>query len=469
MTGQVLIVDDERLTRETLEARLEDEGYAVWTAASPFEALEILEQQPVDVIITDLRMPSMDGLEFQRRVRQRWADPAIVFITAFGTVATAVEAMRAGAVDYLTKPFNTDELVIRLARLVQRQRELAEMKLLRLDAARCRQVGKIVFRSAAMGAVLDRVTAVADTDVAVLVEGETGTGKEVLAVAIHEASARAGGPFVAVNCAGLNPNLVESELFGHEAGAFTGAARQRKGRIEIAHGGTLFIDEVDDLSPEIQVRLLRFLNDRTFERVGGNKMLRGDVRVVCATKRSLPDLVRAGRFRDDLYYRINTVIIRLPALRERREDIIPLAEHFAAVQCEGRGQPAPTLAPDLLRALSVYDWPGNVRELMHAMEHAVAFARGAAVEPRHLPAQLTTTAVAAPLIELHLEGREQVSFSEVVSECERLLFEWALSRTAGNQVQAAEILHMPRTSFRSRMAVLRGGPRSERSGDPPEE
>jgi DNA-binding NtrC family response regulator len=379
MSGHILLVDDEKLTRETLDAELTDEGFQVSTTASPFEALEILDKHDIDVIITDLRMPSMDGLEFQRRVRQRGGDPAILFITAFGTVQSAVEAMRQGAVDYLTKPLDTEDLLIRLRRLVQRRRELSEIKLLRLDAARRHKLGKVVFHSAAMAAVIDRAMAVADTDVTVLLEGETGTGKEVVAVAIHEASSRAQGPFVAVNCAGLNPNLVESELFGHEAGAFTGASRQRKGRIEIAAGGTLFIDEVDDLTPEIQVRLLRFLNDRTFERVGGSKTLKGDTRVLCATKRSLPDLVRAGRFREDLYYRINTVVIVVPALRGRREDIIPLAEHFARVFTEARHPPKePQLSPELLHALRSYDWPGNVRELMHAMEHARArSARGA--------------------------------------------------------------------------------------------
>jgi DNA-binding NtrC family response regulator len=457
VNGRILVVDDERLIRETLDARLGDEGHEVRTAAGPFEALELLEAEDFDVIVTDLRMPSMDGLELQRRVRQRWPDTAFVFMTAFGTIATAVEAMREGAVEYLTKPLNTEELVIRLDRIVLRQREVAEIRRLRLDAARTSRVGGMVFRSAAMAAVLDRAVAVADTDVTVLVEGETGTGKEVLARVIHDASGRASGPFVAVNCAGLNPNLVESELFGHESGAFTGAQRQRKGRIETAAGGTLFIDEVDDLTPEIQVRLLRFLNDRTFERVGGSRMLKGDVRVLCATKKSLPELVRAGRFRDDLYYRINTVVVELPPLRARPEDIVPLAQHFAQQLHTGRGAAPIELAPDLLRALRAHDWPGNVRELAHAMEHAVAFAKGGTVEAKHLPARIAPPPTAAPIVELHLDGLDRVSFPVVVAECERLLFDWALKRAGGNQVQAAELLMMPRTSFRSRLAALRGG------------
>lgn len=456
--SRILIVDDEKLTRQTLEAQLQDEGFEVWTAENGFAALEILEGRDVNVIITDLRMPSMDGLEFQRRVRERWPDTAVVFMTAFGTVATAVAAMREGAADYLTKPLSSDELMIRIRRLVERQRDISEIRRLRSDAAHWQQqIGDLVYRSAAMRAVVDRVLAVGDSDTTVLLEGETGTGKEVLARVLHDCSPRSKNPFVAVNCTGLNPNLVESELFGHEAGAFTGATRQRKGRLEIAHGGTLLIDEVDDLTPEVQQQLLRFLNDRTFERVGGNRTHKSDVRVVCATKKSLGDLVRAGRFREDLYYRINTVIVAVPPLRSRREDIGPIAEHFAAKFFRDRGfDSVPSISPEAFHRLLAHEWPGNVRELMHAVEHAVTFCRGGTIEPRHLPPRLGEN-TPSPVVELHLEGLDAVSLADVLTDCEGRLLEWALTRAGGNQVQAAELLKLPRTTFRSRLAALRDG------------
>ena len=459
MKSHILIVDDEKLIRKTLEAQLCDEGYAVSAAENGFRALEILGRESIDVVITDLRMPSMDGLEFQRRLRAQWPETALIFMTAFGTVDSAVTAMREGAADYLSKPLNAEELLIRLERLVTRKGEIAEIKRLRSDAARQQQrLGDLLYRSPAMAAVAERLMAIVDTDVTVLVEGETGTGKELVARALHQSSPRAKGPFVVVNCTGLNPNLVESELFGHEAGAFTGATRQRKGRLESADAGTLLIDEVDDLSPEVQQRLLRFLNDRSFERVGGNRTMTSDVRVVCATKRSLTDLMREGRFREDLFYRINTVVIPLPPLRDRTEDILPLAEYFAGKFWKARGYSGdPEIGGEAIKILVSYDWPGNVRELLHAIEHAVAFCRGLPIEGRHLPASLSTVREDRR-IELNLAGIEDLSFTEVMANCERQLFDWALARAGGNQVQAAELLHLPRTTFRSRLAGLRSEP-----------
>jgi DNA-binding NtrC family response regulator len=257
---------------------------------------------------------------------------------------------------------------------------------------------------------------------------------------------------VTVNCAELNANLVESELFGHEAGAFTGAVRQRQGRFEHAFGGTLFIDEVDDLPSEIQVRLLRFLQDRTFERVGSSRTLHGDVRVLCATKHALEELVKAGRFREDLYYRVNTITLHLPPLRDRAADILPLAEHFAA-RFSQEGQ-APQLLPDTQRILLSHQWPGNVRELEHAIEHAVTFAHGADITPRHLPPHLQPSPE-RPLVSLHLENRSSVSFDGVIAECERELLDWALATTGGNQVQAAKLLDLSRTTLRGRLTALR--------------
>lgn len=456
MPARVLIVDDEKLTRATLEMELADEGYEVRTATNGFEAVAALEKESFEVVITDLRMPSMDGLEFLRITRQRWPATAVIFMTAFGTVATAVQAMREGAADYLTKPLNTEDLTIRLRRLIERRRDLEEIQRLRQEAAERRAIGGITYRSSVMEAAVQRALSVAESNATVLLTGETGVGKGLVARLIHDRSPRASGPFVTVNCAELNPNLVESELFGHEAGAFTGAVRQRQGRFEAAFGGTLFIDEVDDLPMEIQVRLLRFLQDRTFERVGSSKTLRGDVRILCATKRVLADLVAAGRFREDLYYRINTISIHLPALRERRRDIVPLAEHFAEEIARAAGHAeAPEILPETQRALLAHSWPGNVRELQHAMEHAVTFARGGPIGPEHLPPQLARPQPTGT-VSLTLEGRESVAYDEVVAECERQLLSWALGRTGGNQVQAAKLLGLSRTTLRGRIEAIRG-------------
>jgi two-component system, NtrC family, response regulator HydG len=451
MVGRILIVDDERLTRATLELQLADENYEVSTAANGFEALVALEQQTFDIVITDLRMPSMDGLDFLRVARERWPELAVVFITAFGTVNTAVQAMREGAADYLTKPLCTEDLSIRVRRLVERRREQDEIRRLRQRATEQRRAGGLVYRSSAMAALVERSLSVADSGAAVLVTGETGTGKSVVAHLIHDESSRKAAPFVQVNCAELNANLIESELFGHEAGAFTGALRQRHGRFEAASGGTLFIDEVDDLPGEIQVRLLRFLQDKSFERVGSNKTQHADVRVVCATKRSLPALVESGLFREDLYYRINTIGIHIPPLRERPADILLLAEHFAE-QFSSSGQ-AVELPLETQALLLAHPWPGNVRELEHAMEHAVTFARGSDILPRHLPPQVVP-APERPIVSLHLEGREQVPFERAMAECERDLIDWALAQTGGNQVQAAKLLGLSRTTLRGRLAGL---------------
>ncbi|MFQ5537233.1 MAG: sigma-54-dependent transcriptional regulator [Gemmatimonadota bacterium] len=456
MSERILIVDDERLTRETLAAQLADEGFEVITSESAFEGLEHLQEQEIDLVLTDLRMPSMDGIEFQKKVAMRWPEIPLVFMTAFGTVSTAVEAMRAGAADYLTKPLNTEELLIRVRRLLQHKRDLDEIRRLRIDAARRRKFGELIYRSPVMTSVVERALSVADTDVSVLVQGETGTGKEVLSRAIHAHSQHAGGPFVAVNCAGLNPNLVESELFGHEAGAFTGANRRRKGRIETAHGGTLFIDEVDDLPMDLQVRLLRVLQDGTFERVGSSTTLEADIRVICATKKDLGVRVEEGTFRQDLYYRINTVQIDIPPLRERREDILPLVEFFVRRGCEGAGvESPPVMSEEALKLLLAHPWPGNVRELQHAVDHALALCRTGEIRPEHLPETLRMREH-LPVVALNLAGREAVPLHDALKSAERRLIEWALEQAGGNQVRAAEILSVPRTTLRSRIQALRG-------------
>jgi DNA-binding NtrC family response regulator len=432
----VLIVDDERLTRETLVERLGDDGFDADACESGYDALERLEREEADVVITDLRMPSMDGAELHRRIKARW--------------------MLEGAEDYLTKPVDTEELIIRLRRTIQRNKERLEIRRLRAEAAARSSFGDLVYRSPLMAEVVRRALAVADTDISVLIQGATGTGKEVLAKAIHAHSLRASGPFVAVNCAGLNPNLVESELFGHEAGAFTGATRLRRGRIEVASGGTLLIDEVDDLPPEIQVRLLRFLQDQTFERVGSSRTVQGNVRVLCATKHDLCELVDSGRFREDLFYRINTVVIEVPDLHDRKEDILPLIESVVREECgtpDGESASA-RFTPGALRAMLDYPWPGNVRELKHAVEHALAFAGCGQIELHHLPPQLERERPPA-ILDLCPPEEGGLSLPDLLHECEQRAVDWALGAASGNQVRAAELLGIPRTTLRSRLASLR--------------
>jgi len=446
----VLVVDDEKLVRVTLEARFDDEGYRVLTATNGFEALDLLAESPVDVVLTDLRMPSLGGVELFRRIRQRHPEVPVIFMTAFATVADAVMAMREGAFDYLTKPLDTEELVIRVARAVAQRRDREEIQRLRAEARHPDRFGALIYRSEGMAAVVKRALSVADSDLTVMIEGETGTGKEVIAQAIHAASPRSRGSFVVVNCGGLNPSLVDSELFGHEAGAFTGAIRQRRGRLELAQGGTILLDEVDDIPPEVQLKLLRFLQEHTFERVGGNTTHRADVRVIGATKRPLLDLVAAGRFRDDLYYRINTVTIHLPPLRERRDDILPLVQHFAQQRGEGI-----ELTPEAMRCLLAHAWPGNVRELKHAVEHALVFARGREVTPEHLPTTVRPAEGTESIVRLELAGHDRVSSAELLRSCERQLIDWALARTGGNQVRAAELLGLSRTTFRGRVEAVR--------------
>jgi two-component system, NtrC family, response regulator len=450
---RILVVDDERLTRETLSERLRDEGYETKAVSGGYEALEYLDSNEVDLVLTDLRMPSMDGSAFHRRVRERSPELPVVFMTAFGTVDSAVEAMREGAADYLTKPLNTEELLIRVRRILSRSRDREEIRRLRRSAEHRTSFGDLVYRSQAMREVVERAMAVADTDIAVLVQGETGTGKEVLARAIHAHSQRSDGPFVAVNCAGLNPNLVESELFGHEAGAFTGATRRRKGRFEVSNRGTLLIDEVDDLPPETQVRLLRCLQEHTFERVGSSTPIATDVRVICATKNDLSDLVAEGSFRQDLFYRVNSVVIELPPLRERVDDIPPLASLFCGQARGGEPCDADAWTTDAMGALLSHSWPGNVRELKHAVEHAVAFAGDGLIGVDHLPDSLRRGGPASPL-ELNLPAEGAVSMIELIGECERRLIDWALLRAGGNQARAAELLSIPRTTLRSRMSAL---------------
>jgi len=446
----ILVVDDELLSRETTAHQLNAAGYKAESHESAQSALQALEKEDRDAVLTDLRMPGMDGMQFLREIKQRRPATAVILMTAHATVQTAIEAMRLGALDYLTKPFQFDELAIRLERL-------AEMKHMREENASLRQAlgaaparSGLVGHSSAMRRVYDLIDQFAGLPSNILIVGETGTGKEVVARAIHARSAFARGPFVAVGCAAVPRELAESELFGHEAGAFTGAVKRRKGKVELAEGGTLFLDDVDDMPLELQGKLLRVIQERQFERVGGEKPVSANLRLIAATKVALEDLVKQGKFRDDLMYRLCVLAIPLPSLRERTEDILPLAAHFIETLARERGAPAKPLSNDAAARLQHFAWPGNVRELRHALEYALAVAREASIglgdlPPKLLPVQKTRR------LGLDLDGYDQVDLRAMVEEFEREVVRWAMTRADGNQGKAAQILGIPRSTLQFKL------------------
>ena len=384
---RILIVDDEKNYLLVLSALLGGEGYEVMTAPSGARALALVEEDEPDLVITDMRMPRMSGVQLIQELKERLPDLPVIVMTAFGTVENAVEAMKAGAIDYITKPFENQELLMTVERALKMRRLMTQNRLLREELGKGRGFEEIVGDSKAMREVFELVDKVAATRATVLLTGESGTGKELIARAIHNRSPRANEPFVAVNCMALTETLLESELFGHEKGSFTGATGRRKGRFELAHKGTLFLDEVGEIAPSLQVKLLRVLQERTFERVGGNQPISVDVRIVAATNRDLGVAVAEGVFREDLFYRLNVVRIDLPPLRERLEDLPALVAHFVAKYASEMGRQAPKVTPEAMRRMYAHTWPGNVRELENALERAVILA-GEEIRPSDLPLEV---------------------------------------------------------------------------------
>ena len=380
---KILVAEDERNLREGIAEAFRDAGHEVVEAADGEQALEEVRAQLFDLVITDYRMPGMDGLELVRRIRMVNDQVAVIMITAYGTVEGAVEAMRLGAYDYIQKPFQLEELELKAERALEHRRLLTRL-LLADRRELVHSFDNIVGESPAMRRIFDIVRKVAPSNATVLILGETGTGKELIAEAIHRNSARKEGPFVKVNCAALPENLLESELFGHERGAFTGADRQRIGRFELANEGTLFLDEIGTMSLAIQAKVLRVLQEREFERLGGTRTIRSDVRLIAATNRDLEEAIEAGEFREDLYYRLNVVTIRMPPLRERKEDIIPLATTFLERFARDMKKPLRGFSPGALRVLTRYNWPGNIRELENTIERAVLMSDGEIIEPRDI-------------------------------------------------------------------------------------
>jgi DNA-binding NtrC family response regulator len=455
--GRILVVDDEPNARTALAELLREEGYAVETAADGFKALPKLEDFAPDVLLTDLKMPGMDGIELMRKAHELDPEATVVVMTAFGAVDTAVAAMRNGAADYLTKPLNIDELGIVLERALERKALRRETTQLRERISERDRIDSIVGSSPPMLRIFETLLQVAPSRASVLITGESGTGKELIAAAIHQHSNRASGPFVKLHCAALAESLLESELFGHEKGSFTGAAARRDGRLQQADGGTLFLDEIGEISPAIQVKLLRFLQERELERVGGNQTIKVDVRIVAATNRDLPKMVKEGKFREDLFYRLNVVSLEMPPLRARPSDVPLLAMRFLRKYCDENAKSIERFGEDALRAMTAYSWPGNVRELENAVERAVVVCRGAEISAGDLPAQV------AEATGQRTDGMPQVPGASL-AELERYAILRTLEHTGGSTSRAAEILGVSTRTIQYRMHQY--GPSSGGSKEP---
>ncbi len=441
----VLVVDDERHTREGLRRALEGD-YAVTPAEDGTTAMRLLETETFDIVLADLRMPGMDGLQLIQRAQALPRPPLCIMVTAYGTVENAVEAMRRGAYDYLTKPVDLDRLELVLARALKSRRLENENVALRQQLDKRFGFENIIGQSPAMVEVLDTVRQVAQTRATVLIQGESGTGKELVAHAVHHLSPRCGSRFVAVHCAALSLNLLESELFGHEKGAFTGALERRIGRFEEADGGTIFLDEIGEIDPSVQVKILRVLGERQFERVGGSKTLSVDVRLVAATNKNLGELVKAGKFRDDLFYRLQVVTVTMPPLRDRSDDVVLLARSFLTEFARENNKAITEITPEAMNALLFYKWPGNVRELRTAIERAVVLARGDKITLQDLPPAIRAGTEAAR--EQGTLPPEQIAKGVLpLREVERQMFINALKACEGNRTEAAKRLGVSRRTL----------------------
>jgi two-component system nitrogen regulation response regulator GlnG len=466
MTNEnVLIVDDDESVRWVLKKSLEKEGIETVLAKNAAEALERIKEGDIAIVLMDIRMPGMSGLDALDRIQADGQGISVIIMTAQATMQNAIEAMRRGAFDYITKPFDLDEVNILLKKAIEVRRLSQEVTALRAEV-REKYEGGLVGNTAAMQEIYKTIGRVAESDATVLIHGESGTGKELVARAIHYHSRRAGRPFVAVNSAAIPSELLESELFGHEKGAFTGAIGRKIGKFEAAAGGTLFLDEIGDMDLPLQGKLLRVLQEREFERVGGTEPIRSDVRVLAATHRNLDKAVREKRFREDLYYRLNVIQINIPPLRKRKDDIVPLADFFMQKYQAGETRKK-LLTPETLKILRAYDWPGNVRELENAIQRAVTLSQGDKIFPDALPPQIFKPGQGAHLsFENFLEEKladlvERMGgldrgdiYSMVLQRVEKPLITLVLKKTEGNQVRAASLLGINRNTLRKKIKEL---------------
>jgi DNA-binding NtrC family response regulator len=443
MGRSILVVEDERILRVTLANDLKENGYEVTAVADGDEGFRQIRYHRFDAALLDLRLPGVDGLQLLKMFRVSNPQGVAVMMTAYGTIQSAVAALKAGAADYLLKPFAPEDLILLLRGLFAQQStpsdETAQPKI--------RRFGDLVYVSRKMASVCDLIATAAPSDATILVQGETGTGKELTARAIHRQSNRGERPLVCVSCAAIPETLLESELFGHEKGAFTGAIQERRGRFELAHGGTLFLDEVTDLGPAVQAKLLRVLQEKEFERVGGTRTIKVDVRLISATRKRLEDEVLAGRMREDLFYRLKVITIRLPPLRDRKEDILPLAEYFLEKYRPPLRKELPSLSPEAGRYLLAHSWPGNVRELEATIQRAVTLAKGSVLTPEDLAPEHTLPVPSAPDASPHL-------LNEAIREVERRYLQEILQRVGGQRIRAAEMLGISRKTLWKKMKTL---------------
>lgn len=447
MKRTILVIEDEAPQLRTLTGFLKKMGFAIIWSMSGVEGLRKAREQPIDLVLTDYKMPGKNGLEVLREIKTINPEIAVILITAHGTEEIAVQAMKEGALDYLTKPIDLDELEIVVRKALEQKQLISENRQLRQQLEERYSFHEIISGSAEMEEVINTAGRAANGKTTVLIRGESGTGKELIARAIHYASPRKDAPFIAVNCAALSDNLLESELFGHERGAFTGADRQRKGRFEQADGGTLFIDEVGDIPVSAQVKLLRVLQEHEFQRVGGNETIQVDVRVIAATNRNLEEMMQQGGFREDLFYRLNVICVPIPPLRKRKGDIPLLINHFVHKYASQSNKEIDGVSKEAMDILMKYGYPGNVRELENAIERAVVMARGALIITDDLPMHLRN----ARSEEDPSYKDEGTSLTEILEDMERHLIVNALAKSDGNQSRAAEALGISERNLRYRL------------------
>jgi len=444
----ILIADDEEGIRDLLKEICEEEGWAVVFASDGKEALEKAKKVLPDAIVMDVRMPVLDGIKAFKKMKETGIDVPVILMTAYGSSEIAIEAMKQGAYDYITKPFDIEEMRIQIRKALQLRELTAEVFTLKTGLTASFRLEELIGSSSAMQQVYKSIGRIAESDATVLIRGESGTGKEVVARAIFMNSNRRDNPFIAVNCAAIPEGLLESELFGHEKGAFTDAVSVHKGKFEQSADGTIFLDEVGDMSLPLQAKVLRVLQDRTFERVGGKEVLLSEARVLAATNQDLETLVREKRFREDLYYRLNVVTITLPPLRERKEDIADLVDHFIKKYCAKYNKIIAGVSPQAMKSLADYDWPGNVRELENAIARAVIIANSPLILPEYLPHTIISYHAREPMF----QSRGSIpKLHEAVEELEAGLIRRALRETRGNRTKAAEVLGIPRRSLYTKM------------------
>ena len=452
--ARILIIDDEPLMRISISDALKGDGYHVAETASGKEGIGRVKDGSFDIVITDLRLPDLDGIEVLKSCKRASPDTFVILITAYGAVETAVEAMKYGAYDYVTKPFSMDELLLMIKRIVRLKDLEAENILLKEQVEGRYNFSGIIGKSERMNAIFETIKVISQTDSTILILGESGTGKELVANAIHATSPRKGEPYIKVSCAAIPETLLEAELFGYEKGAFTGAAKQKKGRFELASKGTIFLDEIGELSPTIQVKLLRVLQEKEFDRLGGTETISADVRIICATQRDLKKEVHRGTFREDLYYRLNVVPMTLPPLRERKGDIMLLANHFLEYYSGLYRKSVKGFAVDALEALLKYPFPGNVRELEHAVERAIVMGKSEEVRASDLPEEISGADGLNDCLKALQDRGGYEKLTAAIKDFEKRYIARVLEETKGNKTLAAKVLGVSRKTLWEKCKLL---------------